>query len=749
MSYKKPDGLKTYRAYLPRRATSTHEALYESSWRLTWSRKGYELLQNFHAASFSPFSLELFAHNQTISIGFAASGASADSLGALLHTTYPEAQIKEIPDPLDSISEDAIIGVGNITYTTGDHYPSEDFVPIQCDPMKPILHAIGQVPAEYKILTQISLKVLKTSVRLHAYLWLLRMKDRILHIFRIKYWFKSKEIRKLQIEKMIEKTTYKWFRCNLRIAVAVENVSPGQSDKMIKKDIRKNIEQIFTGFALQNHPDLNAYKVDSVSFSKREFEKLRSRHVGFFRPTIRNTDKELAGWWHMPTIEGPNLSQVLARDLSPPELLLDDENDPGISMVGETVFRGQNMKFGIHREDRNRHLFLVGTAGAGKSRLIQLLMQNDIEQGYGCGLVDPNGDLVDDILKIIPPSRIKDVIIFDPADVEFPASLNPFELVDDKTRMRVGYGLLEMFHQQFKEKWTDRLEHLLLNAILALLSTQWTTILSMKRLLTDAEYRASVVPAIADEVVKEFWENEYPMWIEAHQETVIAPLVRMINDFIGSEMLRNCLGQPFNKFEFRDIIDSNKILLVKVSKRLLGDDSALLLGSMILTRIYQAAMSRVDVDFEQRPDFYLYVDQFEEFATSSFEEILSESRKYRLNLTVTAQNLNLLPSPVKNTIFGNIGSIVSFRTSAEDAPALVREFQNLVTANDLTNLPPRYFYIRTPVQSVTQKPFSARTIDLSYPEEEYVERCIEHSRENYSLPREHALELIQTWGKVG
>jgi len=271
----------------------------------------------------------------------------------------------------------------------------------------------------------------------------------------------------------------------------------------------------------------------------------------------------------------------------------------------------------------------------------------------------------------------------------------------------------------------------------------------MKRLLTDSDYRESVVPGIADEIVKEFWQYEYPLWIEEHQDLVIEPLIRMINDFIGNEMLRNSLGQPFNKFDFREIIDSRKILLVKVSKRLLGDDNAFLLGSMILTRIYHAAMSRVDVDFRDRPDFYLYVDHFEEFATSSFEEILSESRKYRLNLTVSAQNLNLLPNAVSNTIFGNVGSIICFRTTAEDAGVLARELHGLVSTNDLTNLPPRHFYIKTLVQSITQKPFSGKTLEVVFPEESHVAECLEQSREHFSIPREHALELIQTWGQRG
>ncbi|RMG40348.1 MAG: DUF87 domain-containing protein [Candidatus Dadabacteria bacterium] len=394
-------------------------------------------------------------------------------------------------------------------------------------------------------------------------------------------------------------------------------------------------------------------------------------------------------------------------------------------------------------------MYVLGTSGTGKSKLIELLIAQDMQKGHGAAVLDPHGDLVENVLKLVPKHRVEDVIVFDPSDTSYPPSLNPFELVEEDGRMRVAAGLIEIFKLRFAHEWSERLEHLLRYTILALLSTQWTTVLSIKKMLLDESYRAAVIANVKDRVVKDFWEREFPEWYAKYYDSVILPLLSQVNDFAGSPMLHNSLGQPFNKFDFRKIMDARKILLMKVSKRLLGEDNAALLGSMIITRIYQAAMSRANVPFEERPDFFFYVDEFNEFATASFEEILSESRKYRLNLTITNQFLDQLPAPIRKTIFGNVGNIVAFKTSTEDSSVLSGELHPRVDASDLVNLAPREFFIKMSIKGQSHEPFSGRTLSVEYPEKNFATECIENSRAQYCLPKEQAEEIISTWADVG
>ena len=295
-----------------------------------------------------------------------------------------------------------------------------------------------------------------------------------------------------------------------------------------------------------------------------------------------------------------------------------------------TNFHGQEVPFGIRRSDRRRHLYLVGKSGSGKSKLLELLIQSDIRAGKGIGVLDPHGDLVDNILRMVP------------SDIEYPISFNPIETVPEKLKIRVTVGFIEIFKKLFGGGWNPRLEHVLRYTTLALLDTPNTNMLSIQKMLTDKNYRQMIIKNIKDQVVKNFWVNEFSGWSEQFDATAITPLLNKVGQFISTNMIRNIVGQIDNKVRIRDFMDNEKIFLMKVSKGLLGDENAALLGSMIVTKVYQAAMSRADTLEEDRKDFYFYVDEFQNFATDTFDEILSEARKYRLNLTLGHQFLGQL-----------------------------------------------------------------------------------------------------------
>ncbi|MCB0329788.1 MAG: type IV secretion system DNA-binding domain-containing protein [Bdellovibrionales bacterium] len=746
----KKHDFKIYCFKYAREETSVAEALYDTTFSMTQSHKFHELLLGLHRAKAKPFSLEVYQENQTISFLFGAEGHTADCLVGYLYLNHPTGNIEEVVDPMDTIAEDAVIGVADVTYTNWDIYPSKNYKATLCGAMDPVLRSISEVAPHLKVLTQLVIEPLPSTVSMHAYLWAVRMFDRAIHILRPKYWFRDKKTREEQLEKIREKAKGKWIRVACRILIADETEEGKRNPKKAQAGIKAACETVLTGYSMQNHVDWNQYDIHRIRYGREAAVPVKERQLSrFFRPIMRMYTFEIPGMWQLPGIGNLNVRMVLARKMSPPRNLPSDFKSKEISMFGETLYRGHHIPFGIRREDRQRHMFILGKSGTGKSGLLQLLIQKDIEHGHGVGVIDPDGSLIDEILKIVPEERVGDVIVYDPNDIDYPASLNPFELVNEESRMRVATGLLEMFRIRFADQWNDRIEHLLLYTILALLSTHWTTVLSIRRMMVDQEYRSTVIPNIKDRAVKEYWEFDFPHWQEAFDESAIQPLQRMIGDFVSSEMIKNSLGQPFNKFDFRQIMDSRKILLMKISNRLLGDDNASLLGAMVMTRIYYAAMSRADMRFEDRSDFYLYVDQFDEFATASFEEVLSESRKYRLNLTLSTQNLNLLPPGVRSTIFGNVGNLISFRTSNEDSEVLAKELSPRVWASDLVNLPPREFYVKMMVGAKSQEIFSGRTVDIVHGEKQYVEECLEHSRNHYCISREQALQIVSTWGAHG
>ncbi|NBW39991.1 DUF87 domain-containing protein [bacterium] len=730
--------------------TSVADILYDATWSMTQSHKFHELLLGWHAAKIGRFSLELYQENQTISFLFGARSADAEAMAGMMYLNHPTADIIQVPDPLDSVSQNALIGVGDVSYLRSDINPSNNYKVTLCGAMDPILRAIAEQPAHYKIMTQVVLEPISSNLIFHSQMWCRRVFDRMIHIFRPKFWFRDKETREKQLEMILDKAVGKWLAANIRILVVDEREESLQRKKAAEQEIVSAIKNIAAGYALQNHGDWNLYGLHRVRFGERAFVPLRERRLARGkRPAMCMYTREIPGMWQLPGVGNLNFRMILARHASPPRDLPVSTDRVDVSRVGRTIYRSQTIPFGIQREDRQRHLLILGKSGTGKSGMLRLLIEEDLRSGMGVGVLDPEGGLVDQILDIIPKDRINDVVLYDPSDIDYPASLNPFEIVQEGSRMRVATGLLEMFHIRFEDQWNDRIEHLLLYTTLALLSTEWTTVLSIQRMLADEKYRSSVLPNIRDRTVRDFWIHEFPRWQKDWQEVAIEPVQRMISDFVSAEMIRNSLGQPFNKFNFRQIMDSRKILLMKISNELLGDDNASLLGAMVMARIYYAAMSRADMPYEMRPDFYLYVDDFNEFATASFEEILSESRKYRLNLNLTAQSLALLPAGVRNTIFGNIGNFAAFRVGNEDAGAVARELAPRVWESDLVNLPAREFYMKMMVGEYAQEVFSAQTEEIVIPTESFREQCRQHSRNQYCVARDQAHEIIRGWSKHG
>jgi CxxC-x17-CxxC domain-containing protein len=422
-----------------------------------------------------------------------------------------------------------------------------------------------------------------------------------------------------------------------------------------------------------------------------------------------------------------------------------------ITTFAKTNFRGQDRVFGIKTDDRRRHFYVVGKTGTGKTTMIQNMAIQDIQAGRGVAIVDPHGEFAETLMKAIPSNRINDIIYFNPADQEYPIAFNVMEKVDNEYRHLIASGLVGVFKKIWADSWGPRLEYILRNAILALLEYPGSTLLGVTRILVDKSYRERVVDKITDPVVKSFWVDEFTKWNERVLQEVISPIQNKVGQFLSSSLIRNIVGQTKSAFSIRELMDEGKVIIMNLSKGRIGEDNSALLGAMMITKIQLAAMARVDVPEEDRRDFYLYVDEFQNFATDSFANILSEARKYHLNLIIAHQYIGQLVTDtstrVRDAVFGNVGTLCLFRVGAEDAEFLEKEFEPVFVIQDLVNLPNRQIYIKLMIDGISGNAFSAATlppIDLTKtaPNEEKVIRI---TRERYGSKREIVEEKIARW----
>lgn len=427
-----------------------------------------------------------------------------------------------------------------------------------------------------------------------------------------------------------------------------------------------------------------------------------------------------------------------------------NQKKQNIVFLAETNFRNQRLKFGIKKDDRRRHLYLIGKTGMGKSTVMENMLIQDVNNGEGLALVDPHGDFAEKILDYIPANRINDVIYFNPADFDYPIAFNVMESVAQEHKHLIASGLVGVFKKLWADSWGPRLEYVLRNAILALLDYPGSTLLGVMKILVDKNYRNKVVAKIKDPVVKSFWVEEYSRYPQQFQAEAIAPIQNKVGQFLSTTLIRNVVGQVKSTIDLRKIMDEKKILIMNLSKGRLGEDSSALLGAMMITKIQLAAMSRIDIPEETRRDFYLYVDEFQNFATESFANILSEARKYRLDLIIGHQYIEQLDEMVRAAVFGNVGTIMCFRIGAADSEFLAKEFAPYFTEEDLVNLAKYDVYMKLMIDGVASNPFSATTMPPLMTAEKTgnKEKVINVSRERYGKPREVVEDKISRWSGV-
>ena len=535
---------------------------------------------------------------------------------------------------------------------------------------------------------------------------------------------------KTQIAKAEEKATKLGYEVKIRLAYL------GQD----QTDAKLNMQALVGTFKQYNSTNLNGFKQIGGTFNPSDLDAYKMRQFTD-RGFILNIS-ELASVYHLPhtSVETPNIVWATSKTAEPPAKLPVltgvTSNDENISAFGLTNFRGINHQFGLLRRDRSRHVYIIGQTGAGKSGLLELLALSDIFYNQGYAIVDPHGDFAIDNLRFIPESRIKDVVYFNPADTAFPVAFNPLEVTDPAKKPNICSEVIGVLKRMFGDSWGPRLEHILRYTLLALLDRPSATLLDISRLLTDKDFRKETLDYCKDVTVLQFWKHEFGQWNEKQVNESIAPVLNKVGAFTANPIIRNIIGQPKSSFDIRQIMDEGKILVVNLSKGLIGEDNAAILGAFIVTKVQLAAMSRSDIPrVEDRRPFYLYVDEFQNFATDSFAVILSEARKYGLNLTVANQYVAQMTDSVRDAVFGNVGTTISFRVSADDAPVLVKQFEPTFDESDIIQLNNRHFVISMIIGGEKVPAFSATTLSIPDTPKDNFEAIVANSREYYARPR--------------
>lgn len=420
-----------------------------------------------------------------------------------------------------------------------------------------------------------------------------------------------------------------------------------------------------------------------------------------------------------------------------------------ITYFAETDARGKRVKFGIKAEDRTKHVYVIGKTGMGKSTLLENMAVQDIKNGEGMAFMDPHGSSAEKILEYIPEERMKDVLYFAPFDMENPVSFNVMEDVGPDKRHLVVSGLMSTFKKIWVDAWSARMEYILSNTLLALLEYPGSTLLGVNRMLSDKDYRNAVVSNVKDPSVKSFWVDEFAKYNERYMQEAGDAIKNKIGQFTANPLIRNIIGQPTSSFDMRQFMDERKILIVNLSKGLIGETNANLLGSMLITKIYLSAMSRADMQattLKSMPNFYFYVDEFQSFANEAFANILSEARKYKLNLTIAHQYIEQMEEEVRNAVFGNVGTTIAFRVGPFDAEVLETIFTPEFLATDIVNLGFAQIYLSLMIDGIGSRPFSAVTLPpIEQSKISYKDMVLASSRKQFSRPRAEIEASIGKW----
>lgn len=677
-----------------------------------------------------------------------------------LHSYYPDAQV-EINQSWRMFGEALHVRGAYLTTKKGFQYPFKTYKLLESDPLNSLTNAFSKLPEGARAGFQL-------LIQPHSERWREKTTSAAQAIAAGKAqkgnWFldgvtsglaalqnssasdaaKNEPVRLTPIQdemmKLIrEKGSKVGFKTQIRV-IAGSPRSPHESQMVV--------DNIVSAFSQYTAPELNRLQKKAPGDIREFLADYILRRFRRKPSTILNTE-ELASLYHFPNhnIDTPNIAWLAARTLPPPSNL-PPEQEEGVEL-GKSVFRGQEMTVRIKQEDRRKHVYAIGKTGTGKTTIFTYQIMQDILAGKGVAYLDPNGDAIEEILSLIPKERAEDVILFDPSDTDRPMGLNMLEWKRMEDRDFLVAEWLEIFYKLFDPNRTGmvgpQFEHWGRNASLTVMARpEGGTLIDIPRLFTDDAFRDDCLRYVTDPVVRAFWEQQMAKTADFHKSEMFNYFISKFGRFMTNDLMRNIIGQTQSAFDIRSIMDSGKIFLVNLSKGKIGETNSYLLGMVLVAKMQVAAFQRADTLEEDRKDFYLYVDEFQNFTTDTFKTILAEARKYRLNLAITNQYIAQLPEDIRDAIMGNAGTIITFRVGAPDAEFMAKEFTN-VTENDLTNLPARTAYLKLLIDGTPTKPFSIKTIKSPIkPHRELAEAIRQLSRLKYGKDKRIVDELMQT-----
>jgi hypothetical protein len=682
-----------------------------------------------------------------------------------LYAQYPDINILEMKDYSqgEQVPEGVWGAATDLLFTKKDFFPIKTFLNFDVDPLAAITGMLGKLTENEHMWVQLVIQPESNRWRDRALAFISAVKagrapelgqaitkglfslvgEVIGGIFQGGVYEPKKEGVKTELSpgtdlvlKAIEEKSAKLgFRTKLRLVVWDRDELAAKTKLQLALGAFKQFDTI----------NLNSFRPGRyVSDRSAILNSYANREIG--KDYIILNVTELASIYHLPnlSVATPNIVWAGSRKGEPPANLplVGEVSAEQLTVLATTNFRGAQEKFGIKLADRPRHIYIIGKSGTGKSTLLANMAIDDIRERRGVGVIDPHGDYVDTVLKFIPNYRVNDVILFDPGDRDYPIAVNMLELKDPKYKVVVASGVVGIFKKIFGYSWGPRLEYWLSSAVMALLDYPDSTLMMIPRLFTDIDFREKVVAKISDPLIKTRWISEYNQLDQKQRNETISPILNKVGQFLSSPVVRNIVGQPHSSIDFRKVMDEGKILLVKLAKGIIGEDNAALMGAMMITQLQLAAMSRADTEEKARKDFYLYVDEFQNFATESFQTILSEARKYHLSLTLANQYMDQLIPEVSNAIFGNVNTIITFRVGGDDAKFLEKEFAPVFEANDLVNLNMFSIYVKLSIDNITTNAFSAQTLPLPTDVNHNEEKILAASREHYSRPASFVEEKI-------
>jgi hypothetical protein len=719
------------------------------------------------------FSFEIINSKERIYFFLHTPKSYASLLVNQIYAQYPDAEIELVKDYAKEVPKSQVLSsfTQDITLDLPEHImitPHQEFEKSGSDPLSAITASISQLPNKNdQIFLQMVVSPLPSSAQKrikalakHQVFYLpfekyhkwyrKKLRDKYAFFFRIfrpllsLFFAGTKTVAEEEYQELVEKKiSQPLFEVTLRASFLPSSpISVSLASSVLQEVLsalkqfggpQKN-EYIFSGKTLRGVTGF-------TEFYKRALKN----------PVIMNVS-EVNTLWHLPhqCVDTPNLQRVDSKKLQPPlntpYSLSGKTKD--ITAIGKTNFRGISKVFGIKTDDRRKHMYVIGKTGMGKSTLLENMIASDLENGNGIAVIDPHGDLVEAVLNFVPKKRSNQVLVFDPSDKDFPVSFNMMECKSEEQQSFIASSLLGVFKKMFDNSWGPRLEYILRNTILALTEVPGTTLLGIMKMLNDEKYRESVLSKVSNRMVLSFWNDEFKKWPQKQQLEAVAPIQNKVGQFLSSSLVRNVFGQPKSSIDLRFAMDTKKIVLINLSKGKIGEDNSSLLGAMFITKFQIDAMSRANIPHDERKDFYLYVDEFQNFATDSFATILSEARKYKLNLTMANQYIDQMGDSVKSAVFGNVGSIVSYQVGADDADVFARQFSAQVEPDDILNLPKHKAYIRLMIDGISSQVFSADM--LPPPQQNHLELAkketiIKLSRERYAKKREFVEEKIGQW----